>query len=128
MLHFVDLAAPGVKPARRQVRSGWFWSCPRAAGRHAIRARTGFDRPAPRTFASRADAERWLLLTDAEIIRGDPGSDPDLGQVPFADYALCVGGRAAQSQAQRPPRRCDVALVRLHLVSCPRAAGRGQHH
>jgi hypothetical protein len=31
----------------------------------------GVDRPADRTFASKTDAERWLALTEAEIIRGD---------------------------------------------------------
>ena len=31
----------------------------------------GIDRPAVRTFASKTDAERWLLLAEAEIIRGD---------------------------------------------------------
>ena len=31
----------------------------------------GIDRPAPRTFDSKTSAERWLTLTEAEIIQGD---------------------------------------------------------
>jgi hypothetical protein len=45
------------------------------------------DRPASKTFASKADAERWLALTEAEIIRGD-WLDPDAGRVPFDQYAV----------------------------------------
>jgi hypothetical protein len=44
------------------------------------------DRPADRTFASKTDAERWLALTEAEIIRGD-WIDPDAGRVPFSHCA-----------------------------------------
>jgi hypothetical protein len=38
----------------------------------------GIDRPAPRTFAGKADAERWLTLTEAEIVRAN-GSAPTAG-------------------------------------------------
>ena len=31
----------------------------------------GTDRPAPRTFDSKTSADRWLTLTEAEIISGD---------------------------------------------------------
>jgi integrase len=73
----------------------------------------GIDRPATRTFASKADAERWLSLTEAEIIRGD-WLDPDLGQVLFADYARAW-------VTERPNLKPKTAqsyegLVRLHLV------------
>ncbi len=46
----------------------------------------GIDRPAPRTFDSKTSAERWLTLTEAEIISGD-WTDPDAGRVLFGKYA-----------------------------------------
>ena len=46
----------------------------------------GIDRPAPRTFDSKTSAERWLTLTEAEIIQGD-WIDPDAGRVLFGNYA-----------------------------------------
>jgi integrase len=46
----------------------------------------GIDRPAPRTFESKTSAERWLTLTEAEIIHGD-WIDPDAGRVLFGRYA-----------------------------------------
>lgn len=71
------------------------------------------DRPAPHTFASKADATRWLALTEAEIIRGD-WLNPDLGQVSFADYAKSW-------VAERPnlrPKTIQLynGLVRIHIV------------
>jgi integrase len=47
----------------------------------------GIDRPAPHTFDSKTSAERWLTLTEAEIIQGD-WIDPDAGRVLFGRYAL----------------------------------------
>jgi hypothetical protein len=46
----------------------------------------GIDRPAPHTFDSKSSAERWLTLTEAEIIHGD-WIEPDAGRVGFGDYA-----------------------------------------
>jgi len=46
----------------------------------------GIDRPAPHTFDSKTSAERWLTLTEAEIIQGD-WIDPDAGRVLFGKYA-----------------------------------------
>jgi integrase len=46
----------------------------------------GIDRPASQTFDSRTSAERWLTLTEAEVIRGD-WVDPDAGRVLFGKYA-----------------------------------------
>ena len=46
----------------------------------------GIDQPAPRTFAFKTDAERWLALMEAEIVRGD-WIDPDAGRVTFGEYA-----------------------------------------
>jgi integrase len=46
----------------------------------------GIDRPAPHTFDSKSSAERWLTLTEAEIIQGG-WIDPDAGRVLFGNYA-----------------------------------------
>ena len=46
----------------------------------------GSDRPAPRTFESKTSAERWLSVTEAEIIQGD-WIDPDGGRALFGAYA-----------------------------------------
>jgi integrase len=46
----------------------------------------GIDRPAPQTFASKTSAERWLSVTEAEIIQGD-WIDPGAGRVLFGGYA-----------------------------------------
>lgn len=46
----------------------------------------GLDRPAPNTFATKRDAEQWLVLKEAEITRGE-WIDPDAGKVPFDVYA-----------------------------------------
>jgi Phage integrase, N-terminal SAM-like domain len=46
----------------------------------------GIDRPAPRTFPTKTDADIWLNGKDAEI-RGGDWIDPDRGRVPLAEYA-----------------------------------------
>ncbi len=73
----------------------------------------GLDRPAPGTFATKTDAERWLALTEAEIIRDD-WLDPDAGRVPFIEYAMSW-------VVERPNLRPKTVqlykgLVRLHMM------------
>jgi len=46
----------------------------------------GIDRPAPRTFATKRDAEIWLARTEVEI-HSDRWLDPDAGAISFGDYA-----------------------------------------
>ncbi|MGH3712849.1 MAG: tyrosine-type recombinase/integrase [Micromonosporaceae bacterium] len=45
----------------------------------------GVDRPAPSTFATKRDAERWLTKVEGEILQGI-WSNPDLGRVPLGQY------------------------------------------
>lgn len=45
----------------------------------------GRDRPAPRTFATKTDAERWLSRVEADIIQGT-WKDSNLGRVPLGEY------------------------------------------
>ena len=58
------------------------------SGRYQARHRgpDGMDRPAPSTFATKTDAERWLARTEVEI-HDDHWRDPDLGRVSFGEYA-----------------------------------------
>jgi hypothetical protein len=73
----------------------------------------GIDRPAPSTFATKGDAERWLSLTEADIIK-DNWLDPDVGRVLFADYARA---RVAERPNLRPKTlQLYKGLVRIHLV------------
>ena len=71
-------------------------------------------RPAPHTFATETDANVWLTVTEAEIVRGN-WIDPDAGRVPLGVYA-------AKWVAERPglaPRTTALyeGLLRLHIES-----------
>jgi integrase len=59
------------------------------SGRYQARYRgpDGVDRPAPSTFATMTDAERWLARVEVEI-HDDHWRDPDLGRASFGEYAL----------------------------------------
>ena len=46
---------------------------------------TNVERPAPHTFASKTDAERWLVAIEGEIIKGT-WRDPDLGRIALGTY------------------------------------------
>lgn len=45
----------------------------------------GLERPAPYTFASKTDADVWLVDKETEIRRGD-WFDPDAGMVPLSEF------------------------------------------
>jgi hypothetical protein len=60
-------------------------SCRPAGGRHATRDLTA-STVRRRAFDSKTSAERWLTLTEAEIIQGD-WIDPDARRVLFGNYA-----------------------------------------
>jgi integrase len=54
----------------------------------------GVDRPADDTFGTKADAENWLTLKEAEILEG-VWIDPDAGKVFIPDYVeTWIGERA----------------------------------
>ncbi len=46
----------------------------------------GVDRPAPETFATKGEADVWLVKTEAEIL-SDDWISPDAAKVPFGEYA-----------------------------------------
>ncbi len=73
----------------------------------------GIDRPAPETFATKGDAEVWLTLKEAEILRGD-WLDPDAGRVAFGKYAA----RWIDDQVLKPrTEELYCGLLKNHLAS-----------
>jgi integrase len=72
----------------------------------------GIDRPASETFATKSDAEVWLTLKEAEILRGD-WMDPDAGKVAFGKYAV----RWVDDQVLKPRTEgLYRGLLRNHLA------------
>ncbi len=69
----------------------------------------GIDRPAPSTFASKTEAERWLVRTEAEI-HDDRWQDPDLGRVLFREYAFAW-------LAERPNLRPNTMQVYRYVLT-----------
>lgn len=67
--------------------------------------------PAPMTFPRKTDAERWLSLLEAEIVRGN-WSSPDGGQVALADYAARW---IRERELQPRTRELYEGLLRNHL-------------
>lgn len=87
----------------------------RQSGRWQVRYRgpDGVIRNAPHTFARKEEAERWLTLAEAEIVR-DEWLDPSLGKIALKDYA-------EQWIAQRPglrPRTVHLYtwILRKHIT------------
>ncbi|HEY2950696.1 MAG TPA: site-specific integrase [Micromonosporaceae bacterium] len=71
----------------------------------------GLPRKAPRTFDTKRAAERWLIETEAEMLRGD-WLDPDAGREPLADYAdRWLSERDLKARTREEYKR----LIRLHV-------------
>jgi integrase len=71
----------------------------------------GLPRKAPRTFDTKRAAERWLIETEAEMLRGDR-LDPDAGREPLADYAdRWLSERDLKARTREEYKR----LIRLHV-------------
>jgi integrase len=85
----------------------------RTSGRYQARyiGADGLLRPAPHTFADKGSAERWLILMESEILRGD-WQAPEDGQIPLAEYALTW-----ISERKLSPRTRELyeMLYRLHV-------------
>ncbi|MCX4796481.1 MULTISPECIES: tyrosine-type recombinase/integrase [unclassified Streptomyces] len=72
----------------------------------------GIDRPAPRTFRTKKDADDWLADRQSEVRSGD-WRDPDAGAVNFREYALrWVEERGLAATTDELYRR----LLRLHIL------------
>lgn len=73
-------------PPKKRRRFGRVRKLP--SGRYQARypdSKTGIDRPAPVTFATQTDAERWLVGVEADINRGT-WKDPDTGRIRLSDF------------------------------------------
>jgi integrase len=73
----------------------------------------GLDRPAPETFATKRDAETWLVTTEAEML-ADDWINPDAGRILFSDYA----DRWIDERPDLRPKTVELYryLLRRHLV------------
>jgi integrase len=71
----------------------------------------GLRRFAPATFSTRADAQAWLAVKQAELLRGE-WTDPDLARVPLGAYAA-----RWIAEHRLSPRTRDLyeGLFRLHV-------------
>ena len=84
-----------------------------SSGRHQARypGPDGTDHPAPHTFATKKEADRWLTLKEAEINR-DGWWDPNAGDDLFGEYAA---EWVADRELTPKSRRTYEDLLRLHL-------------
>jgi integrase len=73
----------------------------------------GRTRAAPRTFARKDEARRWLTFAEAQMIRGE-WIDPDQGKVLLTDYARMW----IQERPKLRPRTVELysLLLRLHIA------------
>jgi hypothetical protein len=85
------------------------------SGRWQVRYHNGLGERvvAPDTFATKADAQRWLAVAQADILRGT-FIDPRAGRLSFAEWA-------EDWLASRPGKRAtslarDRAALRTHLI------------
>jgi integrase len=73
-------------PGRKTRSFGSIRKLPSGRWQARYRGADGLLHSAPRTFSYKADASKWLTLTEAELL-GGRWTDPDAGRVPFAEYA-----------------------------------------
>ena len=97
-------------PAKSKRRFGRVRELPSGRWQARYKGPDGIDRPAPQTFDSKTSAERWLTLTEAEVLRGD-WTDPDAGRVLFGHYAR-------DWIAERPALRPKTVSLYRYLLRC----------
>lgn len=73
-------------PGRKTRSFGTIRKLPSGRWQARYRGPGGLLRSAPNTFAHKADANKWLALTQAELLNGG-WTDPEAGRVPFLAYA-----------------------------------------
>jgi len=86
-----------------------------ASGRWQVRytARDGIRRLAPNTFETKRDANRWLVATEAEMLRGE-WLDPNAGKISVGEFARrWVGERDLKPRTREEYER----HLRLHVFS-----------
>ena len=72
------------KPGKRQF--GALRKLPSGKWQASYVGPDGFRRVATNTFPTKGDAQAWLTLREAELLRGE-WADPDLGKVLLGAYA-----------------------------------------
>jgi hypothetical protein len=89
------------------------------SGRYQARYRgpDGIDRPAPRTFGTKSEAEVWLVKTEAGI-RDEHWLNPDEGQIAFGKYARAW-------VEERPNLRPNTAQMYRYMLTRYLALGFG---
>jgi Phage integrase, N-terminal SAM-like domain len=73
-------------PGRKTRSFGSIRKLPSGRWQARYRGPDGLLRSAPQTFARKADASKWLALTEAELLGGG-WTDPEAGRVPFLAFA-----------------------------------------
>ncbi len=73
-------------PGRKTRSFGTIRKLPSGRWQARYRGPDGLLRSAPHTFAYKADASKWLALTEAELLSGG-WIDPQAGRIPFSEYA-----------------------------------------
>jgi hypothetical protein len=101
-------------PGRKTRSFGSIRRLPSGRWQARYRGLDGVLRSAPHTFANKADAKRWLALTEAELL-GGRWIDPQAGRVPFLEYAAAwVDERGLRPKTIQLYRY----LLRAHLREC----------
>ncbi|WP_433051677.1 tyrosine-type recombinase/integrase [Dactylosporangium sp. CS-033363] len=101
---------PETDPKRR--RFGSVRKLP--SGRYQVRytGPDGIKRPAPHSFESEKAANRWLVKTEADMLRGE-WLDPDAGNVPLREYlADWLRDRDLKARTREEYER----HIRLHVL------------
>ena len=85
-----------------------------ASGRYQVRylGTDGLRRVGPDTFATKRQAERWLIETEAEMLRGD-WIDPEAGWITLGEFAKrWIAERDLKARTKEEYER----LLRLHIL------------
>jgi integrase len=97
-------------PDKSKRRFGRVRELPSGRWQARYKGPDGIDRPAPHTFESKTSAERWLTVTEADVLKGD-WTDPDAGRILFGQYAQ-------DWIAERPALRFKTIKLYRYLLRC----------
>ena len=99
--------------AARRRRFGYVRKLPSGRYQASFIGPSGFRQPAPSTFRTKTDADRWLAAAEVDIIRG-AWLNEDLGRQTFGNYAR-AWLRDHPIMGPRYRETCERNL-RLHLA------------
>jgi hypothetical protein len=106
------------RAGRRQF--GWVRQLPSGRYQASYVGPDGVRRLAPKTYPNKTDAQNWLTLREADLLRGD-WTDPELGRVELGPY----GERwiAEHRLAERTRELYESLFRRSESRPCPRRGG-----